>query len=243
MKICIAQCQSAQGNIEKSISNHIKLIHCAIEKQADLIVFPELSITGYEPTLAKDLATSVEDKRFDIFQRTSNENNISIGIGMPTLGQNGIHISTIVFQPQTTERFVYSKQRLHDDELPYFTSANQQPNLVIAEHKIALGICYETLQKERFIQAQKNHADVFIASVAKAEKNTKKAYIHFPSMAKEYNLPILMANSIGFCDNFLSNGNSSIWNAQGELIGQLNTEQRGIIVFDTQTGKVEIDYL
>ena len=76
MKICIAQCPSAQGNVEKSISNHIKLIHCAIEKQAEHIVFPELSISGYplEDLVLKDgflyeIKNKVEDF-MKIYQNT-----------------------------------------------------------------------------------------------------------------------------------------------------------------------------
>jgi predicted amidohydrolase len=191
--------------------------------------------------MAKNLATTINDKRFDVFQQISDENDIAIGIGMPTLSKQGIHISTIIFKPNTIKRFVYSKQLLHNDELPYFKEAKNQPILSIKGLNIALGICYETLQIPNFIKAKKEKADIFIASVAKAKKNTEKAFIHFPNMAQEFNMPVLMANSIGGCDDFLSNGKSAVWNNKGDLIAQLDSQGQGIITVDTKIQNFEIE--
>ncbi|MFK7832376.1 MAG: hypothetical protein AB8B52_03790, partial [Winogradskyella sp.] len=67
------------------------------------------------------------------------------------------------------------------------------------------------------------------------------AYLHFPSIAKEFETPILMCNSIGFSDNFIANGLSSIWNSSGELIGQLNDSDEGILIWDAETQKAEVE--
>lgn len=54
MKLCSAQIQPIKGDIDRNIQKHIFFINSAIENGADLIFFPELSLTGYEPTLAKN---------------------------------------------------------------------------------------------------------------------------------------------------------------------------------------------
>lgn len=242
MKICLAQTKSERGNIQKNIQNHLKFIERAITLNADLIVFPELSITNYEPELANELATDAKDNIFIPFQNLSDLNQITIGIGMPTKATDGINISMLIFQPNK-ERIVYSKCLLHADELPYFVSSNKQPFLKIKGKKVALGICYETLQREHFIKAKELNADLYIASVAKPDKGTNKAYLHFSSIAKEFKTPILMSNCIGYTDNFLSNGLSAVWNEQGELIDHLDSKNQGIITYDTETKKVEIEHL
>jgi predicted amidohydrolase len=240
MKVCIAQIKSEKGNIQKNIQNHIKFIKRVIELNSDFVVFPELSITNYEPELANKLATDFDDSIFNLFQDLSDENKITIGIGMPTKTIDGVNISMLIFQP-SKERIVYSKRLLHPDELPYFVSSNKQPNLIIKGKNIALGICYETLQREHFVKAKENNAELYIASVAKPDRGINKAYLHFPSIAKEFETPILMCNSIGYSDNFIANGLSSVWNSSGELIGQLNESDEGIIIWDTKTEKVEIE--
>ena len=78
MKICAAQIKSLKGNVEANVEHHKRLVELAVSNGVDVIIFPELSITGYEPQLAKDLATDQNDSRFDDFQKLSNQNNITI---------------------------------------------------------------------------------------------------------------------------------------------------------------------
>ncbi|MEL6624467.1 MAG: carbon-nitrogen hydrolase family protein [Bacteroidota bacterium] len=234
MKICLAQTYSFKGEVQKNIENHLRMVKQAIASQASLIIFPELSLTGYEPELAKELAVAVDNEIFQPFQALADQHSIVIGAGMPTLAPDGINISMLIFQPQA-DRTVYSKRILHADELPYFVSGTHQPFLHIQGLKIGLGICYETLQREHFIHAVTHEAQIYIASVAKPDRGVDKAYLHFPSIAQEFGIPILMANCVGFCDNFMSNGKSSVWNREGKLIGQLDEENQGLLIYDTES--------
>lgn len=237
MKIGLAQTRPAAGDIDKNIESHKRLIELAVVNNADAVFFPELSITGYEPKLARQLATNKDDKRFDDFQKISDSENITIGIGAPTIGDTGILISMIFFQPNS-ERLLYSKQLLHSDELPYFTNGSQQMILTVGNKKIAPAICYESLQPEHSTEAFKNGAEIYVASVAKSANGIGKALNYFPIMAKQYSKPVLMTNCIGKCDDFESMGSSAVWNKDGLLSGQLNDSDEGLIIFDTETEQI-----
>lgn len=69
MKICLAQTKSEKGKVMKNIQNHLELVERAIELKSDLIVFPELSITNYEPELANELATDINNSIFNSISR------------------------------------------------------------------------------------------------------------------------------------------------------------------------------
>lgn len=99
MRICLVQSSAGKGGIDQNIQNHLWLIGRFIQLKADLIVFPELSITGYEPKLAEKRACTLEDDRFNSFQGLADTHKVTIGIGMPTRSGNEINISTIFFQP------------------------------------------------------------------------------------------------------------------------------------------------
>ena len=232
MKICVAQTKSEKGNIEANIQNHLKWIDLAVAEKTDLIVFPELSLLGYEPELGKDLATNQNDVRLDVFQESSDANRIAIGVGLPTLSESGILISMVIFQPNLP-RQTYSKQILHSDEKPYFVEGSEQTILTIKNTKIAIAICYESLQPEHAKNARKMGAEVYLASVAKSLAGIEKACAYFPKIASKYSIPVLMANCIGFCDNFLSAGQTSIWDVDGILIGHLHNQSEGILIYDT----------
>jgi predicted amidohydrolase len=237
MKISIAQTRPIKGDIPANIENHKRLIDIALTANADAIFFPELSLTGYEPELAKELAADQNDNRLDIFQQISDKNKFIIGIGLPTKVEAGIRISMIIFQPKQP-RQTYSKQQLHSDELPYFENGSDQLIITSDKIKIAPAICYESLQPKHSDNAFNLGANIYLTSVAKPENGFEKASKHYPEIAKKYSIPVLMSNSIGFCDNFLSIGKTSVWTKQGILIGQLDDKTEGLLIFDTETEEV-----
>ena len=237
MKIAVAQTRPIKGEISANIETHKTLIGIAITYKVDAIFFPELSLTGYEPELTKELVTIYVDKEFNLFQEISDNNKITIGLGMPTKTNSGIKISMVIFQPDTP-RQTYSKQQLHYDELPYFVNGVEQIMLTVDNKKIAPAICYESLQTTHSDNAVKLGAEIYIASVAKSQNGIDKAKSHFPIIAKKFSMPVLMSNCVGFCDNFESVGQSSVWTKQGNLAGQLNEKNEGILIFDTETQEI-----
>jgi len=98
MKIGVVQAKAIKGDIAANINNHKKLIEQAVSGGAGMIIFPELSITGYEPTLAKALATDQDDSRFDDFQQMSDEQQVTIGVGMPIKNNEAPIIGMVIFR-------------------------------------------------------------------------------------------------------------------------------------------------
>ena len=237
MKIAIAQIQPVKGDIPKNIRLHQKWINIAIEADADLIVFSELSLTGYEPELAEELALPPNAPTLDLFQQISNLHQISIALGLPTSSERGNHISMLIFQPNRT-RQVYTKQMLHQDECPYFVAGNTPLLFEVEDQQIAPAICYESLQPKHSEQAHELGATLYLASVAKAQKGIDKAFYIYPRVAQKYAMPVLMSNCIGPCDNFLGAGQSSVWNSHGVCLESLGKAVEGILVYDTKTGMV-----
>jgi predicted amidohydrolase len=237
MKISIAQTRPIKGDISANIDKHINFIELASSLKATSIFFPELSLTGYEPELAKYLATTQDDNRLDGFQKISDTNKMTIGLGIPTKTETGIKISMVFFQPDKL-RITYSKQQLHSDEFPYFINGDRQVILTLDNKKVAPAICYESLQPNHSDNVNKLGAEIYLASVAKSQNGINKALTHYPEVAKKYSMPVLMSNCVGYCDNFLSVGYSSVWTEKGQLAGQLDDQNEGIIVFDTETEEV-----
>jgi predicted amidohydrolase len=239
MKIAVAQTKPVKGEIEINISHHKKLIALAVEQGANVLVFPELSITGYEPTLAKELATLPDDPdgRFDDFQLISNGSRITIGIGAPVQGEKGILIGMVIFQPNKP-RQVYYKQYLHADELPFFTAGEEQVFLGEAKDKIALSICYELSVPEHAESAHSQGAQVYLSSVAKSVAGAAKALETLVGTAGKYGMAILFSNCVGHCDNFDCGGRTAVISREGQLLATLNDTEEGVLILDTETNEV-----
>jgi predicted amidohydrolase len=237
MKICGAQTKPVSGNVEANIKNHLLFIDKAISNGTDVIIFSELSLTGYEPALAKELATHATDPRFDVFRKKSNKSNIVIGVGIPTNDGENINISMIIFQPNKTP-MIYSKKYLHPDEYPFFVSGINFPTLEVNGTSIGLAICYELSIPEHINVALKGGAEIYVASVAKFAKGVESAVKTLSDYSTQFSIPSLMINAAGPADNGICTGTSSIWNHKGVLMGQLGSSTEGLIIYDTSSGNV-----
>jgi predicted amidohydrolase len=241
MKICVAQTRPVKGDIARNIANHKKLIELAVLHKAEIIIFPELSITGYEPELSKELATHPNDNRFEDFQRISDTKEISIGIGVPTKNSNGILITMVLFHPRA-ERQTYSKKYLHSDEEGFFVPGfNTTCTINGKKPKIALAICYELSVTEHAGDAYKNGAEMYIASAVKSVTGIDKAMTRLSEIGRAYSIPVLLSNCVGESGGYKCAGKSSVWNSKGMLIGQLGDSSEGILIYDTDSHEVVVE--
>ena len=235
MKICVAQTNPVKGDILHNIGEHKKLIIMAADQRAEAIFFPELSLTGYEPSLAKDLAGTSADSRFDGFQVISEAYRLTIGAGMPVKIDDGIYIGMLLFQPGKA-RQVYAKKYLHPDEEKFFQCGKIAPGLTVNDTKIALAICYEITVPLHATDAFNSGAKIYVASVAKSPDGSEKAVKDLSAIATGYSMTTFMSNCVGHCDDFDCGGRTSVWNNKGVLQAQLNDVDTGILIYDTETG-------
>jgi predicted amidohydrolase len=242
MRLAAAQIRSLAGDIEANARRHTVLIDLAPSRDADLVFFPELSLTGYEPKLAGQLATDRDDPRLDVFQSPADDGPLTIGIGVPTVAPDGTRISLIVFRPHAP-RLSYCKQQLHEDELPYFVPGQRQLVLEDGGHILAPAICYESLQETHAATAAELGADVYLASVAKPARDLDRAGAHYAAVARRHRMSVLMANGLGPSDDFVAAGRSAAWNDRGEMLGRLDEEREGIVIFDTLTREAGVLYV
>ncbi|MFK7982312.1 MAG: nitrilase-related carbon-nitrogen hydrolase [Saprospiraceae bacterium] len=47
-----------------------------------------------------------------------------------------------------------------------------------------------------------------------------------------------MVNCVGCCDDFETVGNSAVWDTEGKLLGQLPSNEEGLLFFDAELMKV-----
>jgi predicted amidohydrolase len=235
MRIGVAQTRPVKGDIRRNIAGHKALIRLAADYGADAIIFPELSLTGYQPQLAKELAITTDDLSLDEFQALSEIMNITIGVGIPIRNSRGINISMLVFRPYSGVA-VYSKKYLHPDEEPFFVPGDAGKPL--NDDKVAIAICYELSVPQHLVDAVSNGAEIYIASVAKSALGVESAVPILAGIANQYNMIVLMSNCVGPCEGFEAAGRSSVWNRKGVLLRQLNDSSEGILIVNTVTEDV-----
>ena len=218
MKLCAVQLASLKGDVPGNLQRHLACIEQAAALGAELVVFPELSLTGYEPTLAR--------------QAACDRLGITVAAGLPLPTPEGIRIGMPILSPMAA-RQAYAKRRLHEDELPYFTPGDQALLQQVGEHRVAPAICYESMFMAHAAAAREHGADLYLVSVAKTAKGIREGYLHYPAVARELGMPVLMANCVGPADTFIGAGGSAAWDSQGRLLASLDDHSEGLILLDT----------
>ncbi len=231
MKIALAQIASQRGDIDANIARHQRFIQRAAVQRAELLVFPELSLTQYEPTTAVDVAMTRDDARLLPLQALADSYGMTIGVGVPLRSEAGVLIALLLLAPGKT-RQVYSKRYLHEDELPYFAPGHGGALMKRAQGDIALAICYEISVAQHARDAHEAGASIYLASVAKTPSGAANAHLRLAEIAREYNMTVFMANCVGECEGKPAGGKSAAWDAQGQMLASLGETDEGLLIYD-----------
>ncbi len=242
MKLCVAQTRPARGDIGANTDSHIGFVEAAIQYGAELIIFPELSLTGYESELAAELAIERDDERLEPFQALADSGDIAIALGAPTKTDGKPHISLIVFRPNRA-REIYSKRYLHPGEEAFFDAGQNRDIALETDRRTALAICYEISVAQHAEDACAGGAEVYAASVVMFATGIEHACNRMPEIARNHSMVSAMSNCVGLADGRECAGRSSIWSSNGSLVAQLDDKNQGWILFDTNSGEAVVKYL
>ncbi len=97
MKVAIAQISPFLGDVKKNLDLHLRYFEKARKKKVDLLIFPELSLTGYTlKDLVEDVAISPEDN--SIFDRLKAESHdVSSVLGFVEEKERGLFFNSAAF--------------------------------------------------------------------------------------------------------------------------------------------------
>ena len=230
MILAAAQIQSFRENTKANIAEHIRLTQLAAQNGANLIIFPEMSLTGYERELAASLAFEINDNRLKDLISLSIKHQIIIVAGAPIQFNQKLHIGSFIILPDG-EVNIYIKQFLHDGEDAFFASSlTHNPLLKIGEEKAAFAICADIDHYQHASNAGKAGASLYLASIFFSPNGIPEAHQMLSSYAREFEMNVLMSNYKGRCWEMEAGGQSGFWDQEGNLIVGMEADDSGLII-------------
>lgn len=232
MIIAAAQFNPKKRNTDVNIKTHLKLIDIAAQYEVQFLIFPEMSLTGYERELAEELSFSEEDERLSVLKDKAILHNMMISVGAPIKINSQLHIGSFIFLPDGSMH-IYTKQFLHTGEEKFFSpSFSFNPLLTLENEKITTAICADIANSLHPENAGKQHTTLYTAGIFYTETSMPKAFEQLSSYAKKYTMNVLMANYCGHSYQLQSGGQSAFWDNKGNLIGQLDSYSQGLLIVD-----------
>jgi predicted amidohydrolase len=230
MKIAAVQTKPIDGNIEANLAAHFHWATIAAEKGVQLIVFPEMSLTGYQREDAAQLAFIENDARLNKLKALAVDKNIIIVAGAPIQIEAQLHIGTFVLHPDNNTS-IYTKQFLHQGEELFFTpNAEFNPTIQLEDELISLAICADITNPLHPANASKNKTTLYVTSLFYTPNGIAEAFQQLSHYAHLYAMNILMANYTGQSYIYEAAGQSAFWNNKGHLITQLKSNEEALLI-------------
>jgi len=164
ISLAVAQVSSNRHNLQENIKKHVAYIKRASELNVDFILFPELSLTGYDRQYKAQELFIEEDDRLGVFEELSLHYGMTIVIGVPIKKDNKIYIGSMIALPNGTRSFYY-KNYLHEGEDILFSPGENPYYVSIRDEKIALSICYDIENEAHISKAYQSGASIYAASI------------------------------------------------------------------------------
>jgi NAD+ synthase (glutamine-hydrolysing) len=223
LRVVLAQLNLMVGDIQGNTKKHIQAALTARDElKADVIVFPELSITGYPPEdlLLREAFINEADQALATFVSTLQ--GIHCVVGHPYATPQGLfNACSLIYNGSILGR--YAKQQLPNhgvfDEYRYFVPGHGPCIIPIHGIPVGLVICEDLWQAEATFQAAKGGARLILspnASPFEIDKHAKRCDI-LSTRAKENHLPIVYVNTIGGQDELVFDGGSMVVDEEGKL--------------------------
>lgn len=232
MKLASAQIESTVGDIEGNLKKHSKMIRLAVQSQADLIVFPEMSITGYCREEGKELALTEADARLNILKESAKKHRIIIVAGAPIAIGNALYIGSFIFKPDGNTE-IYTKQYLHEGEEKFYSNSfDYNPTIKIDNELIIFAICADIDNEQHPKDAKSNQCTIYMPSIFFSKKGINEGHRLLSEYAQKYSFSVLMSNYSGYLWNIEAGGRSSFWDDKGLNIAQLSSNKEGLLIME-----------
>jgi len=219
LTLCAAQYCSIAGDLDANIERHLHVMTLAAEHGVDFLMFPELSLTGYEPSLARELAQSPDAPCLQPLRELAQRLSMTNVVGLPLrqTGSDAILIGALVFAADG-EQAIYTKQHLHTGEDAVFSAGSGGALLNIVSEPIALSVCADFTYASHASAAADAGAGVYATSVLISENGYAQDSALLQGYAQAHAMGVLMANHGGPSGGWACAGRSAFWAAGGEEV-------------------------
>lgn len=216
--IAAAQFTSKAGDIEFNAARHLTFLRAASEYGVNYLVFPELSLTGYERELGRQLAMGSQDQRLLPLLAEAQRLDITVVVGAPIRCEAGADAYIGAFTLGRHGITVHTKQHLHPGEELVFVAGDGGPAFTIGGNSIALAICSDFLNPSHAADAANAGARVYATSALVTDNGYRNDSGLLAGYADKHDMVVLMANHGGMTGGWEPAGRSAIWAEGGELV-------------------------
>jgi predicted amidohydrolase len=235
--VCLAQVDPALGDVEENVRRSREVVERARADGADLVVLPELTLTGYSLGLVSDdVSLSVDDREMAELAEASD--GLACVVGFAEAGL--VHTyNSAAYLERGKVRHVHRKLYLPTygiwEERKHFTPGNEMRAFDTDIGRVALLICSDAWQPALAVLAVQDGARVLIIpanSTARRPENEpewRDANRFYARMLETY---VVFVNRVGAEGDLSFWGGSHVYDPWGELVAEAPTGEPTLLTVE-----------
>ncbi len=262
MKIALAQINTTVGDIEGNVDKILRFAAEGKDRQAELIIFPELTITGYPPgdLLLKDSFIKANLLALDKIKNSLAQLGLAAIVGFvdhnPSRGRRLYNACALLKDGEVKVKQYKTLLPTYDvfDEDRYFQSADSYNLVELSKHKIGLTICEDAwaadaMQGSYFHGVDAINGRYFVDHVAQVAKLKPDFIVNIAASpfaigkhlvrenllrqhALRWKVPLIFVNQIGGDDELIFDGRSFVIDSEGKTIACASAFEEDLLIID-----------
>jgi NAD+ synthase (glutamine-hydrolysing) len=237
LRVALAQINTTVGDLQGNADKVVEFAERARELGADVVAFPELTITGYPPEDLLLRQSFVDANRRALDSVAERVRGITAVVGFVDSDIDIYNAAAVVADGKIAG--IYRKQLLPNygvfDEKRYFRAGDTPQLFTIAGARVAVNICEDIWYAEGPLQAQAlAGADVLININASPFHAGKRRFRErmLATRAADNAVILCFVNLVGGQDELVFDGNSMVFDQDGELMAHANAFEEDLMVVD-----------
>ena len=250
MKIALAQIEPIFSNWDESIEKHKEFIYRAIDEKAELIVFPEMSLTGYGlKDLAHESSIKIDSDKMKSVMKLSMQ--IDIVVGYPEIDDNSRCYITQAYCSKgeivQTHRKIFLPINGMFEDSKDFMPGKKLSTFDLGPFKMGMLICRDMWHEEAVVSLVKKDVNCLIVPSNVPLRNINKEgpaidpFIErtVVGYAEKNSIFVIYVNRVGFEEGICFYGGSLVVSPSGEILTKLPFLEETLAFVDINYKEIE----
>jgi len=254
MRVALAQINPTVGDLPGNAALMVRAARDAASRGAEVIVFPELSITGYPPRDLVEKPSFLERSEAELERLAHATADLGLSVICGYVGRSEAQVGKRAMNSAAVlegGQIVFRQHKMllptYDvfDEARYFRPSDREEVCTLRGRLVALTICEDAWNdrnywKERLYQ--RDPVEELFRAGAQAMICINASPFHmgkreirrrvYRSVARRYGKPVVYVNQVGGDDQLVFDGSSFAMDASGEVIASARSFEEDLVVVD-----------
>ena len=238
MKVALAQINTTVGDVWGNVEKAAEALERAVEGDAGLVVFPELTVTGYPPEDLLLRPSFIEDNLKALHEFAGRvPEGVVCAIGFVDLNGDLFNACAVVSGGEILHR--YHKRYLPNysvfDENRYFREGSEAPILKMGQALIGISICEDIWYPGGPVREQALGGAGVLLNINGSPYHRLKGASRERMLsvrALDYGCYVVWCNLVGGQDELVFDGRSSVFDPEGSVMARAKQFEEDLLFVD-----------